>query len=488
MKIAICYPPIDIEKRIPQISQNRQFQWTMSGPIAYFIYPVVPAYAASLLKSKGFDVYWLDGLAEKFSYSEWLIKLEEISPDLIAIETKTPVIKYHWEIIDDLKRKLPNLKIVLMGDHVTAFPKESMENSKVDFVLTGGDYDFSLLNLVNHLLKKEKLEPGIWYRKSGKIINSGPFMLSHNLDELPLIDRDLTKWNLYAYKNSNFFRAPGAYTMFGRDCWWGKCTFCSWTTLFPGAKFRSMSVSKAISEIENLVENYQVKEIMDDSGSFPIGEWLREFCREIIRRNYQKKVKINCNMRFNSGLQKQDYELMFKAGFRFILFGLESANQKTLDRVKKNLKFEDIEKTLKMVKSAGLWPHITVMVGYPWERKEEIDKTIFFVKSLFEKGLVNTMQATIVIPYPGTPLFEECKNNNLLKTLDWNEYDMRSPVMKTSTEEQSLLSAVRSLYSYSIWNKSFILNTVSQLKSWDGIKYVSFQGFKYLGKLLEFKK
>ncbi len=193
-------------------------------------------------------------------------------------------------------------------------------------------------------------------------------------------------------------------------------------------------------------------------------------------------------MRFNSGLQKQDYELMFKAGFRFILFGLESANQKTLDRVKKNLKFEDIEKTLKMVKSAGLWPHITVMVGYPWERKEEIDKTIFFVKSLFEKGLVNTMQATIVIPYPGTPLFEECKNNNLLKTLDWNEYDMRSPVMKTSTEEQSLLSAVRSLYSYSIWNKSFILNTVSQLKSWDGIKYVSFQGFKYLGKLLEFKK
>lgn len=379
-----------------------------------------------------------------------------------------------------------------MGDHVTALPEESMQNSPVDFVITGGDYDFGLLSIANHLSRKEKLEDGIYSRFGSKFppnrrVHSSKFKLNHSLDELPTIDRDLTKWKLYAYKNSNFYRAPGAYTMFGRDCYWGRCIFCSWTTLFPGNKFRVMSVKKAIAEVENLVENYQVKEIMDDSGSFPVGNWTREFCEEIIRRGYQKKIRLNCNMRFNSGLTQKDYDLMGKAGFRFILYGLESANQETLDRLNKNLKVDQIEPALRMAKKAGLWPHVTVMVGYPWEKEKEINQTVFFVKNLFKKGLVDSMQATIVVPYPGTPLFEECQKNNWLKTLNWSEYDMARPVMKAGVSEEKLLGAVRDLYSSSIWNQTFILNTLKQLKSIDGIKYVSFQGLKYLGKLLEFK-
>jgi len=493
MKIVIGYPPLSSREEIPQLSQNRQFQWTKGGLISYFIYPVIPAYAASLLKEKGYKVYWLDGLAEKMSYDDWEEELFRIQPDLIAIETKTPVVKYHWEIINKLKKDFPQFKIVLMGDHVTALPEESMENSLVDFVITGGDYDFSLWNIANHLSKKEKLESGVWYREKSKKIgkpeikNTGKFELKHSLDELPLIDRDLTKWQLYAYKNSNFYRAPGAYTMFGRDCWWGRCSFCSWTTLFPGKKFRAMSVKKAVAEVENLVENYHVKEIMDDSGTFPVRDWLREFCQEIIKKGYHKKIRINCNMRFNSGLAEKDYLLMGRAGFRFILYGLESASQETLKRLNKNLKIEQIEPALRAAKKAKLWPHVTVMVGYPWEGEKEIAKTLGFTKRLFRKGLVDSMQATIVIPYPGTPLFQECLRNSCLKTLDWNRYDMREPVMKAGVSDKKLLSVVREFYSSSIWNKTFFINTLKQFRSLDGFKYVAFQGFKYLGKLLEFK-
>lgn len=491
MKILITYPPIGRDK-VPQLSQNRQFQWTAGGAMAYFIYPVVPAYAASLLKKEGYEVYWLDGLAEKLTYEQWFKKICEINPDLIAIETKTPVVKYHWKIIKDLKLLITNHQspvTVLMGDHVTAMPEESMKNCPVDFIITGGDYDFGLLNIANHLNRKEKLEDGIWSRQDSRfIVHNSKFKLNHSLDELPLIDRDLTKWKLYAYKNSNFYRAPGAYTMFGRDCWWGKCSFCSWTTLFPGQKFRLMSVNSAIAEVENLVENYQVREIMDDSGTFPVGDWLREFCGEIIKRGYQKKIRINCNMRFNSGLTQEDYNLMGQAGFRFVLYGLESTNQETLNRLNKNLKVEQIVTALSAAKKAGLWPHVTVMVGYPWEGREEIAGTICFVKDLFKKGLVNTMQATIVIPYPGTPLFKECEENGWLKTLDWNRYDMREPIMKTPVSDERLLAAVRELYSNSIWNRTFIINTFKQLKNLDGMKYVSFQAFKYFGKLIEFKK
>lgn len=493
MKIAIGYPPFITSKGVPQISQNRQFQWTVSGPIAYFIYPVIPASAATLLASKGDEVFWLDGLAQKQTYEEWLRELREKLPDVLAIETKTPVVKKHWKIINDLKSDFPKMKIILMGDHVTALPEESMRKCPVDFVITGGDYDFLLLNIANFLSGKEKLEPGIWYRKKIRdtryeIRDTGKFKLNHDLNRLPVIDRDLTKWKLYAYKNSNFYRAPGAYTMFGRDCWWGRCTFCSWTTIFPGSCFRVIKVEKALDEIGLLISKYGVKEIMDDSGTFPVDEWLKTFCRGMIKRGYHKKIKLNCNMRFNAGLSAEDYRLMGKAGFRFILYGLESASQKTLDMINKNLKVEQIEPVLRWAKNAGLMPHLTVMVGYPWESEENLANTMQFAENLFKKGLADSLQATIVIPYPGTPLFDYCRQKGLLKTTDWDRYDMTEPIMKTKIPEEKLASAVRDLYSRSIWTPRFVLKTISQLKSWDGIKYVSFQAMKYLGKLLEFKK
>lgn len=496
MKIAIGYPPFFTSKGVPQISQNRQFQWTAPGPLAYFIYPVIPASTATLLKSKGYEVFWLDGLAEKWTYEKWLDEIKRTKPDLIAMETKTPVVKYYWKVIKDLnglRTESWQLKTVLMGDHVTALPEESMKNCPVDFIITGGDYDFLLLNIVNHLSKGEKLEPGIWYKekqkdkKTEELKNTGKFQLNHDLNKLPMIDQDLAKWQLYAYKNSNFYRAPGVYTMFGRDCWWGRCSFCSWTTLFPGMCYRVMRVEKALDEVGHLIEKYKVREIMDDSGTFPTGDWLREFCQGMIKRGYHKKVRMNCNMRFNAGLDEKDYQLMGKAGFRFILYGLESVSQKTLDKINKNLKVEQIEPVLKWAKKAGLMPHLTVMVGYPWEDEEDIRKTICFAEYFFKKGLADSLQATIVIPYPGTPLFEYCDKNGLLKTKDWNRYDMREPIMKTKVSEEKLLAAVRGLYSRSIWNPRFILNTLAQLKSIDGIKYVSFQALKYLGKLWEFK-
>ena len=487
MRVAIGYPPLESDKGIPLLSQNRQFQWFPNLLTAYSIYPVVPAWAATLLSQNGHKVYWLDGIAQKLTYQRWQDELIKINPDLLMIETKTPVVKQHWKIIDNLKSQILNLKCVLVGDHVTALPDESMEKSGVDYILTGGDYDFLLLNLINHLERKEELEPGIWYKEDGRIRNSGHFRLDHDLNKSPVIDRDLTNWQDYAYKNSVFFRTPGTYTMFGRDCWWGKCSFCSWTTLYPGNCYRVRDVSLALSEVKLLIEKYKIREIMDDSGTFPVGKWLRDFCQGMIREGLNKKIRINCNMRFNNGLSQDDYNLMGKAGFRFVLYGLESASQKTLDRINKNLKVEQIEENLCLAKKAGLSPHVTVMVGYPWEDKEDIEATIDFVRSLFKRGLVDTMQATIVIPYPGTPLFDQCQKNHWLKTTDWDRYDMRETIMRTKVPEKSIITATARLFTVSIWNPQFIVRTLKMLLSFDGLKYFGLQVLKYFAKLLEFR-
>jgi len=483
-KISISYPPLESKKGTPLISQNRQFQWFNSPT---YIYPVIPAYAATLLKKNGYTVYWNDGIAEKLSYMRWKVKILKEKPDIIVIETKTPVVEIHWSIINHLKNELPNSKFVLIGDHVTALPQESLEKSKVDYVIASGDYDFMLLNLADHLSKNKPLEGGFWFRKNGQITNSGPSDLSrHNLDDLPIIYRNLTKWKNYAYKNGNFKHTPGAYMMSGRDCWWGRCTFCSWTTLFPGKNFRTRSAQNALDEVGYLIK-LGVKEIMEDSGSLPIGQWLTEFCNGMIKRGYNKKVTMSCNMRITGIKNLETWQLMKKAGFRFILFGLESANQITLDRINKNLKVEDIEPGLKLCKDAGLEPHITAMIGYPWESKAMAQKTIDLAKDLFKKGYVDTLQGTIVIPYPGTPLYKYCQENDLLLTNSYSRFDQREPVMKSPLTKKDAKALVQDLYT-SFMTPKFIIKKILNIRSFEDIKFLWRAGWKVIGHLTDFSQ
>ena len=108
-------------------------------------------------------------------------------------------------------------------------------------------------------------------------------------------------------------------------------------------------------------------------------------------------------MRFGI-LKLKDYKLMRKAGFRFLLFGLESANQETLDLIDKGIKVKDISIGCEWAKKAGLNPHLTVMIGYPWESYKDAKKTIDLAKEIFNSGNADTLQATIGMPYPNTLL------------------------------------------------------------------------------------
>jgi radical SAM superfamily enzyme YgiQ (UPF0313 family) len=480
----IAYPPLESPKGVPLLSQNRQFQWFNSPT---YIYPMVPASMATLLSKKGYEVIWADGIAEEWSYDGFKAIVDQERPDLVVIETKTPVVKRHWKIIDDLKKQAAgvwDLKIALIGDHVTALPEESMKNSQVDFVVTGGDYDFLLLSLVNSLTDGGKKEPGIWLRENGEIANTGPFVLDNDLNALPIIDRDLTKWHLYSEKNGNYKYLPGTYTMVARDCWWGRCSFCSWTTLYPGSDYRSRTPQSLLDEIGILIEKYGVKEVMDDSGTFPVGTWLREFCQGMIERGYNKKVRLDCNMRFGK-LSGEDYRLMREAGFRFILFGLESGNQKTLDRITKNIKVEDIELGLRSAKAAGLEPHITVMMGYPWETLEDTQRTIALAHDMFKKGYVDTLQATIVMPYPGTPLFKICDEEGCLKTKDWDRYDMRDLVIEGALKNTDAKTFTRDLYK-SFITPGFVIRKIISIRKPSDLAFVWRAGWKLIGHLRDF--
>ena len=500
IKLAVGYPPLESDKGVPLLSQNRQFQYFSAKT---YVYPMVPAYAATLAQEWGYQLSWMDGIAQEQTLQAWIRELKKFKPDYLLLETKAPVIEKHWQIINNLKKKMPKLKIILVGDHVTFLPQESLDNSLVDYIITGGDYDFVVVNLLNHISKGESLETGVWWRAKDKQIkfkrpnktkgkkgaiyfNSGQPSLNHDLNELPLIDRELTKWQLYATFNGNYKYHPGTYTYSGRDCWWNRCSFCVWDhTLNPKGSYRSLKPERLFEEVKQLVDKYGIKEIFDDAGTFMVGPDLRKFCKLLIDSGYNKKVVFNCNMRLNA-LKRQDYELMAKANFRFILYGMESANQKTLDKLDKGLKVAEIKQGAKMAKLAGLEPHLTVMLGYPWEDYRDALRTIKLAKECVEEGWVDTLQTTILIPYPGTPLWKECKENGWLLTEKYQDYDMRKPVMKSPLTEDEILKLSRLLYS-SVITPKFVWRKLTSMRSLDDFKFNLFATWKFLSHFKEFR-
>jgi radical SAM superfamily enzyme YgiQ (UPF0313 family) len=204
--------------------------------------------------------------------------------------------------------------------------------------------------------------------------------------ELPIADRILTnaknkKWQ----KNGNFKYIPGTYMQVADGCWHGKCTFCV-ENVSPYVVRSFVDCIKEISDCEK--QGY--KEIFDDSGTFPTGAWLAEFLKWKI--TFTPKVVMGCNMRIGADV---NFEQMKRANFRMVLFGIESANQTTLNRINKGVNANDIIPTIKRAANAGLEPHIAIMCGFPWENEAQEHKTIELVHYLLRKGYAKTAQASV---------------------------------------------------------------------------------------------
>ncbi|MHB9129367.1 MAG: B12-binding domain-containing radical SAM protein, partial [Candidatus Humimicrobiaceae bacterium] len=141
----------------------------------------------------------------------------------------------------------------------------------------------------------------------------------------------------------------------------------------------------------------------------------------------------------------------------------------------------------KNAKKAGLSPHITIMFGYPWEKKEDILNTLKLGSYLLRKNYAKTMQATIVIPYPGTPLFYECLENDLLTTQDWERFDMKESIMKSEVDKEFIKGAVQNMYK-NAFNFEFIFRKIIGIKNIDDIKFL-FKATRFVfGHVADFKK
>jgi radical SAM superfamily enzyme YgiQ (UPF0313 family) len=223
-------------------------------------------------------------------------------------------------------------------------------------------------------------------------------------------------------------------------------------------------VITSVDEYEDLISNYGVKEIFDDSGVWYRGKEAREFAKEIIRRGLHKKgCYFGINTRFEY-LDEETIKLLARANFRFVLIGYEAADDETLVRLKKGYQLSHVDRCLSQMKKYGLHPHLTIMVGYYWQTKEQLKNTVNEVKRLMYSGYARTLQVTLCTPLDYTEYHRECIEKQKLLTTNYDDHDMSKLIVETELDHDEYYAAVREMYSIA-FSPKFIIRQLMFLLS-----------------------
>lgn len=380
-------------------------------------FPFFLAYATAVLEKNNIDVDLVDAIAEGDDHDAFMSKVKRYDPDLVLIETSTPSIYVDLAIAREIKERNDSM-IALSGPHVSALPEEIMKNNDfVDFVLIG-EYEYTLMDLVECLEKKRELRDvkGLAHREDSRIQVNPRRPLISNLDELPWPARHFLP--MYNYTNAFCdLPTPDVQMWASRGCPF-RCIYCMWPRImYGGPSYRTRDPVKVVDEMEWLIDKYKFRSVYFDDDTFNIGKKrILKLCEEI------KKRKIDIPWAIMARADTSDEETlkaMRDAGLFALKYGVESGVQELADNAKKDLDLNRVRETVKITKELGIKVHLTFTFGLPGETFETVEKTMNFAKELDP----DSCQFSIVTPFPGTELFDLAEKNGWLITKDWSKYD-----------------------------------------------------------------
>lgn len=449
MRVALLNPPMDFDVALGKAKNIGQFTVMIPHGLASI---------GAVLQRDGVECKVVDGYAENLAIRDIVDRIIAYSPSVVGISTVTPVADIVHMIARHIKEKDRSIKIVLGGPHPSILPDDVMADNNVDFIIRGeGDYSF--LNLVRALDKGSDLHAveGLTFRDNGKIVHNKVGGYIGDLDELPPPAYELFPMHLYTAPPQWSIASPSYQLIASRGCPYN-CSFCC---VGMGTQVRVKSAGRVCDEIEYLIEHHKCRQIVFVDTTFPFNlKHAESVCNEIIRRGLDKKIVWFTSTRVDIVNQKM-LDLMHKAGCRLITFGVESGNQRILDSVGKKVTLEQVKAAVKMAHKSGIDITASYILGLPGETRETILETIKFAKKL------DTLYAqfNIIVPYPGTRVFDYAEKNGLLRNKKWSNYvsltsmtDLEPPFIVPGMTREELLALQKKAYN------SFYLRPMTVLK------------------------
>lgn len=365
----------------------------------------------------------------------------------------TPQTRMALDVARAAKSVSRDILVIMGGVSARALSERILTSGNIDVIcLTEGER--IIVNVVRAHTQGEGLSgvSGIVRLRDGKVIRQAVKLgdTIQNLDELPF-----PRWDKLPFFHYDRITSPHAVLALGNDRYapfmtsrgcWAKCTYChiSFEKEHEDESgniggFRAKSVPRVMQEAQRLKE-LGVKKLYfeDDTLLFKKARICEIFTR--IRDMGFQIADVNgvnlVHFMKGSTIDRELLELLKAAGFDQIVFPVESASQRIVDKYatgKINHSKLDVVELVRVATEIGITCPINMMIGFPDETEAEILASIELGKRLVEAGAAYCTPF-IPIPFPGSMLYEYAiANGHLDSNFDTDVLNWKNAVMKNTT-------------------------------------------------------
>jgi len=416
---------------------------TPPGQDDFFIaMPLGIIYLASILREAGCDVECCDERVCSEAEVEAYLKKAEI----LGLSALTPHVNRAVRHAQKAKQVNPDVITVMGGPHATVDVHTFLDSGAIDYVI-GGEAEDSIVEFARGIEAGEEAllgVPGIAFDKADGTRHVMPQPpLIKDLDRVPFPAWDALPFDRYAAMNKEKL----FYIFTSRGCPF-RCIFCQ--KELTGRGFRTRTVENILDELQEIHDRYQPGNVLFIDELFTCQKKrVYDICEGILERGL--KLNMSCETR----VDMIDYDMartMKKAGFNRMYFGVESGSQRSLDTLVKDYKAEKVVEALKIMRRAGVWTKIFLIVGTPRETMEDFEETARVLRA----GMPDRVRTSLFNPLTATASFEQFKDR-IDPELVLTEYvdSDRSPYVHENFSNDELNAIKRRLVEeYEAWYES----------------------------------
>ncbi len=425
--------------------------------------PMGIMYVGTFLRSQtSADVHLLDAQLKNLSIQQVIDRVQELNPIAVGITAWTDFWFDICQLIDGIKKALPDIHICLGGPHVSIYPRESLQKDGVDSIING-DGERPFAHLIKTLMGDTEGGFSGLYLKS-QVGDPGqefqPFV-DEELNDIDIPDR-----TMLPYQEYDSVLANGSVTTMvtSRGCPFA-CTFCK--VLSQKTGFRS--AENVVKEMK-IIADLGIKEVEIYDDTFGTDrQRVLDICRLL------KESKVDLKFTIRDRVAHIDDEVLGKmkeVGLQRIYLGIETASDITLKTIKKGMTVEMGRKAVNLIKKHEIELLTYFMIGLPGENMEDAERTLELAIEL-KPSYANF---SVTIPYPGTAMYDTALNSGIITEDIWKNFvenptaNWQLPVYTEKMSRKQLLSLHKKILHKFYFRKDFLFHQLKRLKNWNQFK------------------
>ena len=373
-----------------------------------YMFPLGIAYVSASLKRAGYEVFTLN----LNFYENWREALVSCVRDngigIAGTGGLSADYRQLREVFQAVKEASPETVTVLGGGIVTASAHLILDLFPEVDIAMQGEGEESWTALAEALERGNSLHtvPGLIFREQGAAVMTERAKDIEPLDSLPYPDYEGFGYQeaMKSMETSGYWIGDRpAFVLSSRSCPY-HCTFCFHTA---GNKYRRASLDHVFGEIDQLMRDYGCRDFNFSDELFGLKEdYVLEFCERIRSRNvhWSVSMRVDC---ITEAMAKS----MSETGCKWILYGIESADDRILKSMRKNTTRKQIDEALALSRKYNLGVIGYLIFGDPEETFESVETSLAWWRGHLDLGIgMNMIRA-----FPGSANYRRCVAEGKIK-------------------------------------------------------------------------